>query len=247
MNRKPAYSVVIPAYNEEAYLPHTIRALRDGMDALLPCIGEIVLVDNGSTDETASLSASMGCRVVTEPFRQIARARNTGARHALGKWIFFVDADTIVPKTTMLRAYELLASGEVGCGGAYLIFDDDRSRWISGRMLPWLWNRISSRMKLFAGSFVFCEAELFHQCGGFPETHFAGEEILLAGKVKRACRDLGKKIEIITEFPVVSSARKLDWYDDWSMLTKLSRLIVVPSFLQKRQACGFWYDRPTKD
>ena len=92
-----SFSVIIPAYNEEALLAETIAEIRRGMDDLLPIAGEIIVVDNNSVDRTPKIATNAGARVVFEPINQISRARNSGAREAKGKYFFFVDADTVVP------------------------------------------------------------------------------------------------------------------------------------------------------
>ena len=90
-------SVIIPAYNEEAYLPKTIESLRQSIIASkIIKNAEIIVVDNCSSDRTAEVGENLGVTVVSEPIRQIARARNTGARHAKGGCFFFVDADTSI-------------------------------------------------------------------------------------------------------------------------------------------------------
>ena len=61
----PRFSLIIPAYNEEAHLP----ALLDSVDVARTCYAgtpgdiEVVVVDNASTDSTAELARSRGCRV----------------------------------------------------------------------------------------------------------------------------------------------------------------------------------------
>lgn len=241
------YSVIIPAYNEENYLPQTLEALERARNDLSPLTGECIVVDNQCTDHTAQIAINFGCKVVKEPVRQISRARNTGARAARGKYLIFVDADTIVPPSTFSQALHALAGGRIECGGAQLGFDHDYGRWFSGRCLPAMWNFISKRFRLFAGSFIFCKSDLFFQCGGFPETHFAGEEIILSKNLKRECRKRGKEVLIISSPPVISSARKLLWYSDWSILKMILPLIGLPFFLRSHKACVFWYKRPTKD
>jgi len=77
---KPDYSIIIPAYNEEALLPRTLRSLRRAMERLPEYEGEVIVTDNASTDRTAGVAAAHRARVVHEPHRQIARARNAGAR-----------------------------------------------------------------------------------------------------------------------------------------------------------------------
>ncbi len=241
------YSVIIPAHNEAEYLPATLEALEQARNDLLYLNGECIVVDNQCTDTTPEVAERFGCRVVQEPVRQISKVRNTGAGAAHGTYLIFVDADTIVPSSTFRQALQALESGEFGCGGARLSFDQNYGRWFSGKCLPALWNFISAKLHLFAGSFIFCRSELFFQCGGFPETHYAGEEIILSKKLKRACKKSGKKALVISSPSVISSARKLLWYSDWSILKMILPLVGIPFFLRSHQACRFWYKRPTKD
>ena len=56
--------------------------------------GEVLVVDNNSSDQTASVAKSQKVKVVFEPINQISRARNTGARSARGRFLVFLDADT---------------------------------------------------------------------------------------------------------------------------------------------------------
>ena len=70
-SRDFVYSVIIPAYNEEDFLPSTLSSLHSAMDSI-PYKGEIIVVDNNSTDNTGHVAQKYGARVVFEPFRQIA-------------------------------------------------------------------------------------------------------------------------------------------------------------------------------
>ena len=83
-------SVVIPAYNVEAYVEGAIRSVI-AQDAPAH---EIVVVDDGSTDRTAAVaSACEEVTLVRQPNRGLAAARNAGAGRATGDAIFFLDAD----------------------------------------------------------------------------------------------------------------------------------------------------------
>ena len=90
------YSVIIPAYNEELHLPETLRNLQKAMEAVTPLRGEIIVVDNNSTDRTAEIAHDAGARVVFEAHNQISRARNCGGRAANSRNLIFLDADTII-------------------------------------------------------------------------------------------------------------------------------------------------------
>ena len=73
---RPRYSVVVPAFDEEALLPATLAALKEAM-AAVPHRGEVVVCDNNSKDRTAEVARAAGARVVFEPRNHIARARKT--------------------------------------------------------------------------------------------------------------------------------------------------------------------------
>ncbi|MGQ9630991.1 MAG: polysaccharide deacetylase family protein [bacterium] len=87
-------SVVVPAYNEEEFLPSCLEALleQDFEDDY-----EVIVVDNASTDRTARVARDMGVIVVREPRKGITFARQKGLEVARGEIIAYVDADTIVP------------------------------------------------------------------------------------------------------------------------------------------------------
>src|SRR5262245_7900666 len=115
------YSVIIPAYNEEKFLPDTLTSIREAM-AQMSLRSELIVVDNNSTDSTASVAAKGGARVVFEPHNQISVARNAGAREAQGQYLLFVDADTRISAELLQSALKVLNAGAVG-GGALIQFD----------------------------------------------------------------------------------------------------------------------------
>ena len=82
-------SVVIPCYNSARYLAETIESVRL---QTYPRI-EIIVVDDGSTDETARIARSCGVRYIYQTNRGISAARNTGILHGQGKYVLFLDHD----------------------------------------------------------------------------------------------------------------------------------------------------------
>ncbi len=96
-------SVVIPAYNSAATLAAAVRSARR---QTLPA-EEILVVDDGSTDDTPAICAGLGpdVRFVRRENGGLAAARNTGAAHTTGEWLLFLDSDdTLYP-----HALEILA------------------------------------------------------------------------------------------------------------------------------------------
>ena len=238
------YSVVIPAYNEESYLPLTIDRLKKAMAAISEKSGELIVVDNQSTDSTSALAKRLHVRLVAEKVRGIARARNAGAQVARGKHLFFVDADTLVNEGVLRKSLEYLSSGQVGAGGAVLSFDQTQGRLLFGVLFPKMWNFISRYLKLAAGSFVFCRRDLFEECNGFPQNLYAGEEIFFSRAVKRLCRKKGISFEIVSDYPVITSSRKLLWHSNLRITANLLLLLFFPFAVRFRSLCGFWYHRP---
>ena len=85
------FSIVVPCYNEEAYLPAAIRSLQEQrFDGEY----EIVVVDNNSTDDTAEVARRLGVRVVTEPVAGVCNARQAGTEASTGEIVVSTDADT---------------------------------------------------------------------------------------------------------------------------------------------------------
>lgn len=82
-------SVLIPAYNEEARIACTIASLKSISE-----IDEIIVIDDGSNDNTASLASKEGAKVIKLIKNQgKGAALNIGAQHIVGKYVALIDAD----------------------------------------------------------------------------------------------------------------------------------------------------------
>ncbi len=104
-------SVAIPAHNEA----QRIRAALESVLAQTESPAEILVVDDGSTDGTGALAASLGARVVTQPNAGIARTRNRLLTEARFPWLAFLDADDRwLPEKLawMRRAHEATPSAD---------------------------------------------------------------------------------------------------------------------------------------
>lgn len=112
------YSVIIPAFNAGKTLSDTLVALKQ--QSISPAEYEVIVVDDGSTDETAALARRFGANCISQPNRGPAAARNYGVRVARGEIILFTDADC-VPDRDWIRQMTLPFRNErmVGVKGAY--------------------------------------------------------------------------------------------------------------------------------
>ncbi len=82
-------SVVIPAYNAARFLPRCLALVF--AQTLKPA--EVIVVDDGSTDNTADLAEELGARVIRRKNGGVSAARNAGIQYASSEWIALVDAD----------------------------------------------------------------------------------------------------------------------------------------------------------
>ena len=234
-------SVVVPAFNEEQLLCKSLSHVKSAANVFnLRGWGvELIVCDNNSTDRTAEIALAAGAKVVFEPFNQIARARNCGAAAATGDWLIFVDADSHPSAELFEDVAEQISSGHCLAGGSTVRLDS--RHWLSETVNAF-WNVLSRSCRLFAGSFIFCEAAVFRQIGGFSNELFAGEELELSGRLKKLAKKTGRKIVILHRHPLVTSARKLRLYSFGEYFRLVARAAVNRHTLTNRKACHIWYD-----
>jgi glycosyltransferase involved in cell wall biosynthesis len=237
----PAYAVVIPAYNEEACLPATLESVHAAM-RLVAEPGEVVVVDNNSTDRTAEVARENGARVVFEPVNQISRARNAGARASSAPWLVFLDADTLLPPGLLVRALANLRSGEIAGGGALMEMDAPLTPRLQRVVNAWTW--VSRKLQWAAGSFVYCTREGFEAVGGFSQKVYAGEEIFFSRAYTTWARRRGRSFRVVERPPVLTSARKLQWYSPAQLFGLLVLMTLCPLAVRSKRLCAFWYRRP---
>jgi glycosyltransferase involved in cell wall biosynthesis len=105
-------SVVIPAYNAAGFIAETIASARAQTCAPL----EIIVVDDGSVDETAQLATALGCRVIRQANGGVSAARNTGILAAQGDWIALLDHDDVwTPQKLERQIAAAVACPDVSC------------------------------------------------------------------------------------------------------------------------------------
>ncbi|HLW36339.1 MAG TPA: glycosyltransferase [Chthoniobacterales bacterium] len=224
-------SFVVPAYNEEFELPRTldsIHAAAAGREY------EIIVVDDASTDRTAEIARNAGTKVVSINRRQIAAARNAGARAGCGEILFFVDADTRINHKHVAEAIDALSNGYAGGSAQVQI----------GGAVP-IWSRVFLRVfctiyfafRLGAGAFLFTTKQNFDAVGGFDENLFVGEEVYFS----LALHKLGR-FRILPE-PIVTSGRKLRIYSAREILSYTFYVLTRgPRAARSRNRLDIWYD-----
>lgn len=159
-----AVSFVIPALNEAAYLPATLRSIDDQVsDASV----EVLVVDGGSTDATPEIAREHDAVVCEGPGKGIGPARHRGATRAAGSWLAFVDADTVLRPTYLDAMLDFV--DEEGLAAA-----SSRCRLtgtIRAKPMEWTINYVFPRLRqpILPGFNLFVAREAYDRVGGFPD------------------------------------------------------------------------------
>ena len=168
-----AVSVVVPAFNHARFLPACLESAL--AQTLAPC--EVIVVDDGSTDETpAVLQGFSGrVRVLRQDNRGVAAARNAGAAQSRGEVLAFLDADDEwLPRKLEVQSARLGPDvGLVHCG----VEEVDADGRALGVRLDGMEGRVAEEMMLFrrgvilgGGSAALVPRAAFDEVGGFDES-----------------------------------------------------------------------------
>ncbi len=209
--RLPFVSVVIPAYNEENYLPACLESIKN-QDC--PAEYEVIVVDNASTDNTAQIARDWGAKVVHEGKRSPACARQKGAEVARGKIIAFIDADTMAPAHWLSAiVWRFLCDPEmVVVSGPYAYCDAGKFSKIGsyiGNFLSIITDQLFRKVFRKGGAIWGCNFAVRRsallEVGGFDTSiRFYGEEYELSLRLRKA-----GKGRIMPRLFVLTSARRL--------------------------------------
>jgi glycosyltransferase involved in cell wall biosynthesis len=230
----PFISFIIPAYNEAFEIGRTLASIAEAARA----VGrpyEVIVVNDASTDRTAEIARQAGAQVLDVHLRKISAVRNAGARAAKGDVFFFIDADTQIPEATLRGAVAALEGGAVG-GGAWVSFAEPVS--LSVHFAISLFSFFYMRLlRWAAGCFIYATRAAFEAAGGFDETLYACEEIVLSMALKRQGR-----FEVLRD-GVMTSGRKIRMYSPWLIIPLTLRFILHgPAIFRQRKGLDWWYE-----
>ena len=176
----------MPAYNSE----HTIRQALESIAAQTLKPAEIIVVDDGSTDNTPLIASSFpGVKYVRQDNSGVSEACNTGAREASCQWIAFLDSDDIWEKEKLQTQIALIISDKslvwCSCNGKYINKRTDTAGLIypeaiaeelmkNGRM-----NYLDAAAKglIWVRSTLLIRRDVFLEVGGFRKGINAAEDL----------------------------------------------------------------------
>jgi len=218
-------SIIIPTLNEEAQISNWQK--------LQSLVGEVIIVDGGSSDQTVSLARSHGFRVETCPSGRGAQL-NHGGGLAGGRILLFLHADTRLPADFARPLLHCLNETSAIAGAFSLTIQD------AGLLLKAICFGANLRSRLlqlpYGDQAIFIRRDDFLQLGGFPETPIMEDFIFM--------RRAGQEGSITTlSQRVTTSARR--WQRLGVIRTTLINQLVILGFYARvpLQKLASWYRR----
>lgn len=182
-------SILVPAFNEAGGIRKTIEALRETFDQTR-CRHEIIVIDDGSSDNTVEIAQACGAMVISHPENLgYGAALKTGIKRAQYKWVAITDADGTYPIGEFpnllkhIPAFDMVVGSRTGtfyAGGWFKRAGRTFFKWLSefatGRSIP----DINSGMRVFRRDFVL--EQFKHISTGFSFTTTLTLSMMLEGQ-----------------------------------------------------------------
>ncbi|AMQ82312.1 MULTISPECIES: glycosyltransferase [Pseudomonas] len=201
-------SIVIPMYNEARHIGRTLLAAQKAAHAAdVEC--ELIVVDNGSSDEGPQIARQFGAHVLVMPGLLIGALRNRGTAIATGEWLAFIDADIEMPEDWLRPLFDIEASGQADVFGLDLH---------TPAAAPWYaaaWQRRTLRPTTHTSHVVdwlpsanlLMRRRWFDKVGGFNETLRTGEDKEFTLRL----REHGARLLSINESVALHWGYEMNW------------------------------------
>lgn len=199
--------MIIPALNEES-------SLRGLLPNLCRLGDEVLVVDGGSTDNTAEVARQLGAQVVRSK-RGRGVQMNTGALHATGDVLWFLHADSALPTDWRSQLLNGVSDPAVVGGGFQVVIDAPGFRY---RFLDaWGWLRTRVQRSFYGDQGIFVRREAFTALKGFDDRSVV-EDLDFSTRLSHLCK------VVILPGPLKTSARRWKTYGWWRTVLTHTRL-----------------------
>lgn len=232
------FSIIIPAYNEEKYLPATLESINKAL-SIVPDHCEILVVDNESTDQTRRIAETFGARVLLEREHNISRVRNAGAENAAGDVLIFLDADTLVPEALFQKIADVMNDPKC-IGGAVFVEYAKVQRKLTELYL--LACQVGAKvLNMKQGAAQFCRASAFKEISGYDESIYVGEDVEFYWRLSKFAKQNSGYVSFIKDLKVTSSSRRFDKWSFWKTLV-MTHPIFILLMWRKKSPWKDWYE-----
>lgn len=173
------FSIIIPALNEEKYLPILLTDLKNQTHEVF----EVIVVDGQSEDKTVQKAEKFtrfffSFKIIKSEKRNVSYQRNLGAKHAQGKWLLFMDADNRLPEYFLDGVKYRIAESKCDVFTTYNVPDTDNP---ADKLIAQSFNatiEVAHRLEMPAayGAMIGISKEGFAKTGGFDTVHIPFED-----------------------------------------------------------------------
>ena len=233
----PQFSVLIPARNEENFLPGCLDSIKVAATPF-PDQVEIIVALNRCNDHTEEIALKHGAKVVHDDSRNLARIRNAAARAATGEIIITIDADSRMTDNMLTEIDRLLRTGRFIGGGVAI----RPERWSLGILVTVLLLAVLLLWRRVSGGLLWCWRKDFEAIGGFNENLVSLEDLDFAKRLKVYGKSQGKQFKTIKKAHIITSCRKWDMFGDWYLLTSPRLVWRLLRGKSQEDADHFYYD-----
>lgn len=225
-------SIIIPAYNEEKYLPKLLECIKRQTYKNY----EIIIADANSKDKTTQIAKKYECRIVKGGLP--AAGRNNGAKVAKGDILLFLDADSMIGRDFLKNSLNDVQNRKLDVAGSYLY---PLSNNLIDKIYLAIFNFWTAITQFFypnaCGSGIFCKKWLHNKVKGFDENIKLSEDM---NYVKR-CGKAGK-FRIIKNSRLVYSMRRYDKEGRFNVGLKLLLSAIYRIFFGEIRSDVFKYN-----
>lgn len=189
-------SVIIPAYQAEKYIAQAVASVRAQNWAGQT---QIIVIDDGSADNTAAEAEKLGLQVIRKAQGGAASARNAGLRAATGQLVLLLDADDVLTEGALSAMYDAMT--EKGVDAVFAMAED----FISPELTDVQKAELKPRPAAYGGVLPGCSLirrSVFDTIGLFDDTMKSGETVAWQLKL----RDAGIQT---AQLPYVTLKRRL--------------------------------------
>ncbi|MEM9080772.1 MAG: glycosyltransferase [Verrucomicrobiota bacterium] len=230
------FSVIIPARDEERFLPGCLAAVEAAGKRVEEGV-EVIVVLNRCSDGTEEIARKAGAVIVREDAGNLSKIRNAGAAVAQGEILVTCDADSVPHERTFELIERKLATRKLVGGGTFT-YPERLSLGIFfsiGAVLPYLiWHGVSFGL-------FWCRRQDFEEIGGFDEGMVSIEDLDFAKRLRKLGRSRGQGFGTLVRAPLKTSCRKFDQFGDWYLFLNPRFLWRVFQGTDRAVADRYWY------
>lgn len=181
--RQLSVSFIIPAYNEELFLPYVLKSIKKHTPKALSY--EVIVADNGSEDKTVDLAKEYATQVIINKDATVGGLRNLAVKAAKGSVLVFLDADILLTdawQQNFMDAYRSLLDTPYQVTGSRCGIPSAAS-WIEK---TWFKPLLAHSAKYINSGHLITSRELFDAVGGFNVKLETGEDYAFGKSAQQA-------------------------------------------------------------